>query len=150
MPTDLSSSPTIQQNSVSVDASDATLGNISVSNWNLPYPTYGSYPPAATSQYLSTSSVPPPYNWAATPSLFSSSVDRPYVVRLLNNIIKKCSGCEEKFAMKLDGSSPDPTNDLIIGHEERRPFSDAQNVTRLSRLQNVYYHANIHCIRRYN
>lgn len=38
----------------------------------------------------------------------------------------------------------------IIAHEERRPFTDTNNVTRVSRLQNVYYHPNIACIRRQN
>ena len=35
-------------------------------------------------------------------------------------------------------------------NEERRPFSDAQNVTRMSRPQNVYYHPNVSCIQRQN
>ena len=41
---------------------------------------------------------------------------------------------------------PDPQNDLIIAHEERRPFTDAKNISRISRSQNVYYHSNLLCI----
>ena len=63
-------------------------------------------------------------------------------MKLLNNRIKKCRGCNKDFCRKLDGSLPDPPLDMIIAHEERRPFSDSQNVKRLSRPQNVYYHSN--------
>lgn len=65
-------------------------------------------------------------------------------MKLLNNRIKKCRGCNKDFCRKLDGSPPDPPLDMII---ERRPFSDSQNVKRLSRPQNVYYHSNLACIR---
>jgi hypothetical protein len=74
----------------------------------------------------------------------------PYVVKLLNNRIKKCRGCGSLFSRKADGSVLDPPNDLVVAREERRPFSDSNNVTRLSRLQNVYYHSNVACIRRQN
>ena len=72
---------------------------------------------------------------------------KPFFVKLLNNRIKKCRGCNKDFCRKLDGSPPDPPLDMIIAHEERRPFSDSQNVKRLSRPQNVYYHSNLACIR---
>ncbi len=61
----------------------------------------------------------------------------PYVVKLLNNRIKKCRGCGSLFSRRADGSVPDPPNNLVIAREERRPFD---NITRMSRLQNVYYH----------
>ena len=62
------------------------------------------------------------------------------VVKLLNNRIKKCRGCGAAFSWKVDGSPPEPPNNLVICHEEQRPFSDAQNVTHMNRPQNVYYH----------
>ncbi len=74
----------------------------------------------------------------------------PYVVKLLNNRIKKCRGCGFLFSRRADGSVPDPPNNLVIAREERRPFADASNITRISRLQNVYYHPNVACIRRQN
>ncbi len=88
----------------------------------------------------------PSFSTAQSPVVAS---DRPIVVRLLNNRIKKCSGCETPFARKIDGLPPDPPNDLIISHEERRPFNDASNTSRLSQLHNVYYHPSIQCVRRY-
>ena len=48
-----------------------------------------------------------------------------YVVKLLNNRIKKCRGCDSLFSGKADGSISDPPNYLLIAHEERRPFADA-------------------------
>ena len=39
---------------------------------------------------------------------------------------------------------------LVISHEETRPFRDASNTLRQSKLQNVYYHANVQCIKRQN
>ena len=76
-----------------------------------------------------------------------SSELRPFVVKLLNNRIKKCRGCNREFARKVDGSLPDPPLNVVVCHEERRPFRDSSNITRLSRPQNVYYHANLSCIR---
>ena len=54
--------------------------------------------------------------------------------------VQKCCGCGAAFSWKVDGSPPEPPNNLVICHEERRPFSDAQNVTHMNRPQNVYYH----------
>ena len=71
----------------------------------------------------------------------------PFLVKLLNNRIKKCRGCNQEVSRKVDGSPPDPPLNLVICHEERRPYRDTSNATRLSRPQNVYYHANLTCIR---
>jgi len=79
-----------------------------------------------------------------------SSESKPFVVKLLNNRIKKCRGCNREFSRKVDGSLPDPPLNVVVCHEERRPFRDSSNVTRLSRPQNVYYHANLSCIRANN
>lgn len=68
-------------------------------------------------------------------------------MKLLNNRIKKCRGCNREFMRKVDGSPPDPPLNMVICHEERRPFIDSQNVKRSSRPQNVYYHCNLACIR---
>ena len=51
-----------------------------------------------------------------------------YVVKLLNNCIKKCRGCRAAFSWKVDGSLPEPPNNLVLCHEEQRPFSEAKNV----------------------
>ena len=59
-------------------------------------------------------------------------------------------GCGALFSRKVDGSPPDPPNDLVIAHEERRPFTDAQNVARLIRPQNVYYHPSMSYIHHQN
>jgi len=37
-----------------------------------------------------------------------------YVVKLLNNCIKKCRGCGAAFLRKVDGSPPEPPNNLVI------------------------------------
>jgi hypothetical protein len=71
-------------------------------------------------------------------------------VKILNNRIKKCRGCNRTFARKVDGSLLDPPLNLVIAHEERRPFTDTQNVKRLSRPQNVYFHTNVSCIQASN
>ena len=62
-------------------------------------------------------------------------------VKLLNNRIKKCRGCNTEFARKVDGSLPDPPLSVVVCHEE--------NITIFSRPQNVYY-ANLSCIRMVN
>ena len=67
----------------------------------------------------------------------------PYVMKLLNNRIKMCRGCGSLISRKADRSIPDPPNDFVMAHEERRPFADANKVTRISRLQN---HPNVACI----
>ncbi len=69
---------------------------------------------------------------------------------VLNNRIKKCKGCNRNFARKVDGSPPDPPLNLVVAHEERHPFTDMQNIKRLSRPQNTYYHTNVSCIRATN
>ncbi len=93
------------------------------------------------SPYGSQFQLPP----QASPSTFDEV--NPFLVKLLNNRIKKCRGCNREFSRKVDGSPPDPPLNLVICHEERRPYRDASNATRLSRPQNVYYHANLSCIR---
>ena len=76
-----------------------------------------------------------------------------YVVKLLNNCIKKCRGCRAAFSWKVDGSLPEPPNNLVLCHEEQRPFSEAKNVIHVWIDLNVYYHP-IHnyvsCIQRQN
>jgi len=37
-----------------------------------------------------------------------SSESKPFVVKFLNNRIKKCRGCDREFSRKVDGSLPDP------------------------------------------
>ena len=85
------------------------------------------------------------------PPQVSSAHDEssPFLIKLLNNRIKKCRGYNREFSRKVDGSPSDPPPPLnfIICHEERKPYRDASNPTRLSRPQNVYYHANLSCIR---
>lgn len=82
--------------------------------------------------------------------LMGTSDQKPYVIKILNKRIKKCRGCGSFFSRKGDGSNLDPPNDLVVAHEERRAFTDATNISRLSRPQNVYYHPNCACIRRLN
>ena len=79
-----------------------------------------------------------------------TNTDRPLVVKILTKRIKKCMECGSEFSRKIDGSLPNPPNDLVVSREERRVFQDTQNTPQLSRLQNVYYHANLGCIRRRN
>ena len=67
-----------------------------------------------------------------SPSQVSSSPhdeSNPFLVKLLNNRIKKCRGCNREFSRKVDGSPPDPPLNLVICHEERRPYHDAANAT---------------------
>ena len=115
-------------------------GNYSSSWYGYGFPPYGS-PPLRPHMQPS---------WPQHSPDNSGADKLPYVVKLLNNRIKKCRGCGSLFSRKADGSVLDPPNDLVIAHEERRPFADANNITRLSRLQNVYYHPNVACIRRHN
>ena len=96
-----------------------------------------------------SSSVPAP-QFFAMGSPQCASTDRPFVVKISTKRIKKCIGCGSEFSRKIDGSLSDPPNDLVVSREERRVFQDAQNTPQLSRLQNVYYHANLGCIRRRN
>ena len=139
--------------SISFCTSTASLANINVgangnsSTFQWTPPSYYhqsipySYPQHDYSLWYGFSTYPSPAN--------SSMVEQlPYAVKLLNNRIKKCRYCGSLFSRKADGSIPDPPNDLIIAHEERGPFADANNITRISRLQNVYYHPNVACIRR--
>ena len=107
-------------------------------------PTFG-FPSATT--------TPPPWSPTFQPLQSSTRLtgqERPFLVKLLNNRIKKCRGCGREFARKVDGSPPDPPLDLIIGHEERWHFTDAQNTPRLGKLQNVYYHPCVACVRVHN
>jgi hypothetical protein len=84
------------------------------------------------------------------PSGSVSPQPNPFLVKLLKNRIKKCKGCNRNFSRKVDGSPPDPPLNLVVSHEERHPFTDAQNVRRVSRPQNTYYHASLSCIRASN
>ena len=114
-----------------------------------PFGSFGPFPPNAPV----VSPIPQSYSWSVpsfSPRSQQEAEQRAFVVKLLNNCIKKCRGCGAAFSRKVDGSPPEPPNNLVICHEERRPFSDAQNVTRMSRPQNVYYHPNVSCIRRQN
>ena len=109
------------------------------------YSPYG-YPYSSPSMhYQPNASVATPNASAATPN--ASAATKPFSVELLNKRIKKCRGCSREFLKKLDGSPPDAPLNMVISHEERRPFFDSQNVQRTSRPQNVYYHCNLACIR---
>ncbi len=79
-----------------------------------------------------------------------SSTEKPFIVKILTKRIKKCICCGSEFTKKIDGSLPDPPNDLVVAREERRVFQYAQNTPQLSRFQNVHYHTNLGCIRRRN
>ena len=85
---------------------------------------YSSWYGFSTPRHFST---PQQYHNPPVPWSHPSSMDEqlPYVVKLLNNRIKKCRGCGSLFARKADRSVPDPPNDLIIVHEE---LTDASNV----------------------
>ena len=113
-----------------------------------PWYRYGSDPHLFPSNSYSSYgySFPPPWMYSIQPNS-STAESKPFSVKLLNNQIKKCRGCNREFSRKVDGSPPDPPLNMVVSHEERRPFIDAQNVKRASRPQNVYYHCNLACIR---
>ena len=140
---------------VSVGCSSQTYNYNQQSKSDYPYSTP---PPLYTSSYMYPSSPYEPYgmysyNYSSCGTPYGSrfysesSESKPFVVKLLNNRIKKCRGCSTEFARKVDGSLPDPPLNIVVCHEERRPFRDSSNITRFSRPQNVYYHANLSCIR---
>ena len=123
-------------------------------------PWYGSefFYPSSTYRYSEAQGMygynynPYGSQFQSPPQVLSSphSESNPFVVKLLNNHIKKCRGCNREFSRKVDGSPWDPPLNLVMYHEERRPYRDASNATRLSHPQNVYYHANLSCIRANN
>ena len=47
-----------------------------------------------------------------------SSESKAFVVKLLNNQIKKCRGCNGEFSRKVDGSLPDPPLNVVVCHED--------------------------------
>ena len=166
-----STSASHQQASVMVTESSVggaiRVGCSSQSFYSSCPPHYGSdysYCPSSQwygSEYLYPPTFYPynePYSYNYSPQVQSqpqssspcSESDVPFTVKLLNNRIKKCRGCNWEFSRKVDGSPPDPPLNLVICHIERRPFRDASNATRLSHPQNVYYHANPSCIRANN
>jgi hypothetical protein len=152
------------EKSISLCASNACISNVNVgadgNSSSFPWtpPSYYhpsvpySYPHGYSSSWYGFSTPHQFHNTPPSPWSCPSPINEqlPYVVKLLNNRIKKCRGCGSLFARKADGSVPDPPNDLVVAHEERQPFADANNKTRLSRPQNVYYHPNVACIRRHN
>ena len=79
----------------------------------------------------------------------STSTSDVYVIKLLNNRIKKCRGCGGNFIRKTDESLPDPPMNLTVSRMERS-YTDSHNVTKLSTKQNVYYHPNLSCIKKVN
>lgn len=93
---------------------------------------------------------PPPWVNSPSNSVPLPQPTKPFLVKLLNNRIRKCRGCNRNFSRKVDGSPPDPPLDLVVAHEERHPFFDAQNVRKVSRPQNTYYHTSLSCIRANN
>ena len=66
----------------------------------------------------------------------------PFLVKLKKNRIKKCRGCNREFSRKVDGCPPDPPLNLVICHEERRPYRDAPKLS-----TECLHHANHSCIR---
>lgn len=80
----------------------------------------------------------------------SSDTSDQYVIKFLNNRIKKCRGCGGNFIRKTDGSLPDPPMNLIVSRTERRSYTDGDNVEKLSKKQNVYYHPTLSCIKKVN
>lgn len=111
---------------------------------SMPFYPYNSpfmppYPPPSPTSFTS------PSNPA---SLYKNRVQ--YVIKRLNNRIKKCRGCGGQFSRKANGSLPDPPMDLVISHEEQRQYRDKNNKICVGKPQNVYYHSNISCIRREN
>ena len=80
----------------------------------------------------------------------TSNTSDQYVIKLLNNRIKKCRGCGGNFIRKTDGSLPDPPMNLTVSRMERRSYTDSNNVTKLSKKQNVYYHPTLSCIKKVN
>ena len=85
-----------------------------------PFGSFGPFPPNAPV----VSPIPQSYSWSV-PSFSTRSQgeaeQRAYIVKLLNNRIKKCCGCGTAFLRKVDGSPPEPPN-LVICHEERCPI----------------------------
>ena len=114
-----------------------------------PMPMSGHSQPSPSSQSLPSTSSWSPVCSPSQMQIQGALLDRPYIVQFLNKRIKKCRGCGTEFSRKIDGSIPDPPNNLVIQHEERRAFTDV-NGPRLSRIQNVYYHCALSCVRRIN
>ena len=122
--------------------------NFFASNWTIPWYPYHPFTP-----YPSY-----PYNYPNYPTTTPTDTaptcgsrnDKQYVVKFLNNRIKKCYGCSSEFTRKIDGSLPDPPLNIVISHSERREFRDANNTLKVGNYQNVYYHPNLSCIRRRN
>lgn len=106
----------------------------------------GTHPPWSPASFQPTAGTPPPWS----PPSLRPSVERPFLVKLLNNRIKKCRGCGREFSRKANGALPDPPLNLVISHEERQPYTDANNTPQLGKLQNVYYHPSLTCIRQHN
>ena len=67
--------------------------------------------------------------------------NQPFFIPVLNNRIKKCSGCSMLFRECRAGSEPD----YILGHMERDWFPQ-NGQWQLGKLQNKYYHLQKSCI----
>ena len=68
--------------------------------------------------------------------------DHPFILTVLTNRIKKCSGCGLLFCRsEINGAVPD----YILGHMERDWFPN-NGQWQLGRFQNKYYHLQKSCI----
>ena len=98
---------------------------------------------------------PPPIVLLVCSILFTMFTTRSlYAGRMLSSswtiTSRNVMAVEQHFHEKLMVSTLEPPNNLVICHEEQWTFSDVQNVTRVIRPLNVYYHPNVSCIRHQN
>ncbi|KXJ18002.1 hypothetical protein AC249_AIPGENE27460 [Exaiptasia diaphana] len=64
--------------------------------------------------------------------------------------VTTCCGCHSKFAKRGDGQPFPPPNDIVISHKECTTWHDKDNVLRMGKEQNAYFHVSIACIRKGN
>ena len=111
---------------VSVGCTSQTFYSSCVPQYRSDYPYFPS-PPLYGSNFLHPSSTmsygemygydysPYATQYQSPPQMLTSppGFTNPFIVKFLNNRIKKCRGCNQEFSRKVDGSPPDPPLNLV-------------------------------------
>ena len=71
----------------------------------------------------------------------------PFYLKKLTGNIRVCQGCRGSLRV-VDGSIPNPPNDIVVARLEKRPFRDQSGALKTaSRASAAHYHARLGCVR---
>ena len=106
-------------------------------------PNYGSssYQQSYASPYAPIPSYPSP----AMPQMEAVDPD-PFMLKMLNHLLKVCAGCRGGYVKKHDGSLPDPPYDICVSHETFITLTNPVKKTPFQKKTKSHFHASPTCI----